>query len=215
MKQKLKDIIDKKGWVEIADIHSDYQLMEIANKLGEIITHPNGEMISNISPKAKDTSMKGTFSNRFGFEEFPLHTDTAFWSTPVRFVLLSSENVSQTKTFILHKNQIWERLNESEKLTAKQAIYIVKTIHGQHYASLVFNDSGNSGLRYDPCTMIPVNKAAKEIHRKLNETLKDLSPYEIDWSGNKAIIFDNWSTLHGRSNANSKENRILKRIYIN
>ncbi|MEZ5029765.1 MAG: TauD/TfdA family dioxygenase [Saprospiraceae bacterium] len=215
MKQNLKDIIDKQGWIEITDIHSDNKLLDIANQLGEVIAHPNGEVISNISPKAKEASMNGTFSNRFGFEEFPLHTDTAFWSKPVRFVLLSSENVSQTKTLILHKNKIWERLNESDQVTAKQAVYIVKTIHGQHYASLLFNDSGNSGLRYDPCTMYPVNKAAKEIHQKINEILKDLSPYEIEWSGNKVIIFDNWSTLHGRSNANSKENRILKRIYIN
>ena len=38
---------------------------------------------------------------------------------------------------------------------------------------------------------------------------------EINWNGNKAVIFDNWKMLHARGAALRDENRELLRVYIN
>lgn len=210
-----KHKISSKGWIEIENIHSNSELLSIATSLGHISPHPNGEKIASISPKPKSQSIAGTLSNRFGFGTFPMHTDTAFWPKPARYVLLSSTEPSNTKTLIFHIDNIWNQLSKYDTSLAKRAIFIVKTIHGQHYTSLEFKENGQMGFRYDPCTMFPCNTSAKKFQIIFENIIESIQPVEIDWSGNKALIFDNWCTLHARTSSKKNEMRILKRIYIN
>lgn len=215
MKQELKHTINEKGWAEIEDINSEDQLLSMALDLGTIVNHPNGEKISNVIPREKKDSLMGTFSNIFGFDSFPMHTDTAFWSTPAKYVILSAQDIYKAKTLIIHIKEIWEQLSEKEKSYAQQSIYLIKTIHGQHYSSFLFKVSGIEAFRHDPCTMIPFNNSAKELQKRLDNIIPSIIPYEVNWSGKKALIFDNWHTLHGRTSVDKNENRVIKRIYIN
>jgi alpha-ketoglutarate-dependent taurine dioxygenase len=61
--------------------------------------------------------------------------------------------------------------------------------------------------------MKPINDSAKRVVHLMSEMNTNL--WGINWSGNKAIIIDNWKMLHGRREAKAGEKRELKRIYIN
>lgn len=208
-------IINENGWAEVENIHSEIDLLNLAEKLGTIIKHPNDEKISYLTPKKKAIAVKGTFSNQFGFDRFPLHTDTAFWAIPARYVILNSVEVSNSNTQIVQFSEVWNQLSEVDKSYSRKAVFIIKTIHNQHYSSLIFRDNGIDGFRFDPCTMIPFNESAKKIYKILEGIINNVEVNEVQWTGNKALIFDNWKTLHGRSFINEKEQRIIRRIYLN
>lgn len=211
----LIDKIEKNGWVEINNISTSEDLLEISEKLGKIIPHSNGKKIDALMPKNGINSIKNTFSNKFGYGSFPLHTDTAFWAKPTRYVALFSPKVSLCNTFIIHNKNIIKLMNEKDIDNAKKSIFLVKTINSQHYSSAIFNKNMIEGLRYDTNCMSPKNTSARLFQEKFNKILAGIQPIEIEWTGTNAIIFDNWKTLHGRASAIDEKDRILNRIYIN
>jgi len=214
MNQKIIELINKQGWIELKNITSDEELITLAQSIGQIIKHPNGELIGSLKPKSGKDSIKGTFSNQYGYNSFPLHTDTAFWGKPARYILLSSKEISNCSTLIVSSSDIWENISDDDMKFAKQAIYLIKTIHGQFYSSLIFRENNIEGLRYDSTCMRPFNQSGKKIQESLELILSNIQPKKIDWTGNKTIIIDNWKILHGRTPIINNKNRELKRIYI-
>jgi alpha-ketoglutarate-dependent taurine dioxygenase len=210
------EILDKleiNGWIEIENITSDEDLIDISKSIGQIITHPSGHIINRLKPNNGNEKVKGTFSNRFGFGNFPLHTDTAFWTIPVRYVLLSSTRISSCPTFVVSTSSLFNQLNLSDLKEIERAIFKIKIPSNQFYSSLIFRENNIEGLKYDSACMVPANRQAKNFVDKLEKSKIRMN--EINWSGNKAVIIDNWKMLHARGTAFRDENRELSRIYIN
>lgn len=209
------DKLQKKGWLEIDDIESENDLISLASRLGNIIPHPNGETIFCLEPSDGKNSVKGTFSNVFGYSEFPLHTDTAFWEIPARHVILAMIDKSDCETHIINTSDVLSELDQEYLKYAKGSIYMIDTIEGKKYSSLYFRHESQVGFKYDPMCMIPFNSNAKIFHTKFTKILEKIEPESISWTGGKAIIMDNWATLHGRGTISLLEkNRKLLRIYI-
>ena len=213
MTKQLNSDLRTNGWIEINNISSDNDLVDIANEIGQIIPQRNGELIFNLTPSNGENSVKGTLSNRHGFNAFPLHTDTAYWPIPVRYILLSSKFPSCCKTLLTSATSILNQLDVRDREDAHKAIYKIKTTNSQFYSSLLFNENSVKGIKYDSACMFPANKSARAFVQKMGEVEIPLN--EITWKGNNAIIIDNWKMLHGRGNALITEKRELKRIYIN
>jgi len=203
-----------KGWITINDISSKVALFNYAELVGIVIPHPNGEMINTLKANDGLYSCKGSFSNRFGYSSFPLHTDTAFWSIPARYMMLCSIHANEHDTLIYSSLAFLSSLSEEELNLAKSAVFVVKTYHKLHYTSMIFNEFNSIGFRYDPCCMIPVNKAAKRIITIYDDFFNQHSPERVKWCGNSAILLDNWKMLHGRSIVNQNNQREINRIYI-
>lgn len=207
--------LKKKGWTEFKSGSTDSELISIASNIGEITKHPNGQCVFSLKPKLANDAVKGTFSNMHGLNDFPLHTDTAFYKKPARYILMHSVNPSNCNTTLLLKNSFWDLMTTAEKTKAERAIYLVKTNQEKFYTSFIFRENNESGFKYDPSCMFPVNKYAKEFDSLFNNIILDIPLIDIKWSGNKTIIIDNWNILHGRKSAKNDIQRELKRIYIN
>jgi len=205
----------KLGFFEVNNISSSEDLSKLASSIGQIIPHPNGEKIYTLSPNTGEDAIKGTLSNRFGLSEFPLHSDTAFWSQPSRYIVMGMIKESSCDTQLISWNEIFSVLSPQAKNYAKNASYIIDTIDEKKYTSLFFSNNGERGLRFDPCCMKPANKAARKFHDEMLMIQQNLKPKKIIWSGKKAIVIDNWQYLHGRSivSAHDKKRKLL-RIYI-
>ncbi|PZX46932.1 carbon starvation induced protein CsiD [Algoriphagus chordae] len=205
----------EKGWTEFNSGSSDEELISIASKIGRIINHPNGQSVFTLKPKLESKSFKGTFSNTCGLNEFPLHTDTAFSKNPARYILMHSKESSNCDTTLISKTDLWNLLSEFDRNNAKRAIYLVKTRTEKFYTSLIFQENGKTGIKYDSTCMRPFNKYAKEFDKKLKKVLSEIKPSSLKWTGGKTVIIDNWTSLHGRKSAKNDIKRELKRIYIN
>lgn len=208
-------LLAENGWTEFNSGSSDSELISIASEIGEILKHPNGEDVFLLKPKSVNESLLGTFSNKHGLQEFPLHTDTAFYNIPARFILMHSANSNSCDTTILRKSDFWYQLTDAEKKMAKRAIYLVKTNRERFYTSFIFKENNEYGLKYDPSCMLPYNKFAKDFDQILQRVISGIEPKKIKWTEGKTVIIDNWKTLHGRKSAEKDTTRMLKRIYIN
>ena len=219
VKDRIGHLLSKKleneGWVELEDISCPESLLAVAEKIGTIIPHPNGKLLNVLKPSDGVASMSGTFSSIYGFEAFPLHTDTAFWPKPVRYIVMGVLNEDQTSTYIESTISIINTLTRFARNAAKTAVYKVITPSGVHFTSLMFNEHGMQGFRFDPCCMTPANESAKIFDSEFREAATTIKPYKISWSGSKALILDNWNTMHGRSAIKDiSRNRELLRIYV-
>lgn len=214
MRTSQKDNLTEFGFIEIEGLSSDAELIYNARHLGSVIPHSNGELIFILRPKDSNSAYEGTLSNIYGFGTFPYHTDTSFWPSPARYILLHSDLGSKCDTLIVAVKDIWESLSQADRSDARRAIFITKTIHRQFYASLIFEEHGIRFIRYDPSCMAPMNDSAKRIVRKLNKLLKKIPPLRVNWTEGKTLIIDNWKLLHGRDKVNDENHRTLKRIYI-
>lgn len=210
-----KEKLNQVGWLEFHGSLTENGLISLAKSFGQIQRHPNGAEVFTLKPKVGLNSTIGTFTDKFGLGRFPLHTDTAFYSKPIRYMILSMNKPSEAFTTILPIDRLFEKLNQNDKYLATRAIYKIKTNESSFYTSLIVEKNGIKYIRYDPTCMFPVNNSAREFEIILNEIFKQVKPENITWNKPKTIIIDNWKVLHGRSCVNLNEQRELKRIYIN
>ncbi|MCM4153536.1 hypothetical protein DHD05_18230 [Arenibacter sp. N53] len=207
--------LKNKGWTEFGCGSTDIELITIASEIGNLLKHPNGQIVYTLKPKLESEALKGTFSNIHGYGDFPFHTDTAFYKKPARYILMHSVRPSICDTTVLSKIALWDLLTYSDKKNAERAIYLVNTNREKYYTSLIFRDNKIEGIKYDPSCMLPFNKFAKDFDLTFKEILTETSPNCIKWTENKTLIIDNWKCLHGRKSVEKDCNRELKRIYIN
>jgi len=207
-------IIEEQGWVEFEGVSSTDDLVSIANQIGNVKPHPNGEVVFSLVPSNGERCNKGTFSNIYGYSEFPLHTDTAFWSTPARYLVLGMIDKSSCNTHIISFSDVLAEMEEQILKCAKNSIYIINTFEGKKFTSAYFKNGSQAGFRFDPNCMTPVNRYAKLFHVEFLACLKKINPKPIAWTGNKAVVLDNWRTLHGRESVSHLDrNRKLMRVY--
>ncbi len=210
MDDQMIDRLKTTGWVELNNVKSDDDIILISQGIGKIVPHSNGHSIFRLRPNDGRSATKGSYSNKYGFGSFPLHTDTAFWTIPVRYILFFSNDISTCPTLIVSADKIMAKVDRKH---VERAIFRIKTPQKQFYSSLIFRENDADGIKYDSTCMFPANQSAKTFVETLSKT--KLETYSINWSGHKAVIIDNWKIFHGRGGASSTEFRELSRIYIN
>ena len=62
---------------------------------------------------------------------------------------------------------------------------------------------------------IPANDAAVHVNRVLRPLVMNKEVESITWSGDKAVVLSNWTTLHGRGPQPPDEGvRVVERLYV-
>jgi alpha-ketoglutarate-dependent taurine dioxygenase len=193
------------GYAELPGVQGPEQALRATEMLGPIIPL-NGQAIQELIPKDKDIAISNSFSKQHGRSFFPLHTDTAFWVEPARFIVLFSKNQSQTATRVLPLHRTQELLAVARR---NNPIFLRQTVNGPIYSHPWIEDSG-CRILYDPCYMQPVNRAAEEFKAASLEIATDIQ--RIVWTGTNALVIDNWRVLHGRDDC-SDNDRVLYKFY--
>jgi len=80
--------LQARGWTLVDGISSQEEMLELARAIGTPTLTPNGELVKEIRRLPADEAPPGSQSSTYGAGPFPLHTDTVFWATPVRYVIL-------------------------------------------------------------------------------------------------------------------------------
>lgn len=193
------------GYAELSDVETTEQALCATEILGSLILL-NGQAVQELVPKEKDAAVSRSFSKRHGLRSFPLHTDTAFWAQPARFVVLFAGKSSQTATRLLPLQLTSELM---AKARTSNPVFLRQTVNGPIYSPPWIDDIGCSTL-YDPCCMQPANLAAKEFES--NILANSTNAIRFGWTGSRALVIDNWRVLHGRDDC-CDNNRVLYRFY--
>ena len=194
-------------------ITSSEDFLKLATEFGRPIPSRDGAFITKLTVSSHDSGRRNTLSSRYGEGFFPFHTDTAFWATPARFVLLRgvSGNLSRA-TLLAPFAPLLEELSSS---TIERSAWICDTGRSKRLTTFGFKRDSSRGNRYDPNCMTPANKSAHEIDAVFRPRSFDPSGQRLEWIPNRVIIIPNWSFMHARENYEFEDgDRLLERIYI-
>ena len=166
----------------------------------------NGNKIQTLTPRSQEVARSPSFSRKFGYGKFPLHTDTSFWREPARYVVTYMSEPSSSDTVVLPLALTREIILRYKYLNP---VFVRHTVFGTNYSSPWFGPESEF-IVFDPCYMKPVNKPAEKFCETFEDYFKKST--KIAWNGSKILIIDNWRTVHGRQPV-SHENRFLCRFY--
>lgn len=210
-----KEQLNDTGWIQIDGINTDDQLMNIAKCLGVPIPISATSYVAYLRPTRTHHAKPNTLSSSHGLGAFPLHTDTAFWPLPARYLIMRVLGDHSRPTTIIDFKTVFTHCSKRELHDIRQSIWRIRIPGLQCYCSMMFKHRNQTGWRFDPNCMSPVNGAAKRAAKQLSRYLNRCRPFSVKWTIGKAVVIDNWRALHGRGRRPVRErNRILHRIYV-
>ncbi len=203
------------GWTCVSGITNRTELLELARTIGRPVPSPSGELAREITPTPQAAARKGTLSDAYSTGSFPLHTDTAFWPVPSRYVLLRARGDLRRHTTVLPFADLFREGTADLCALVDRSVWLVRMPCGSFYCSMKFRSVDGIGWRYDSQCMNPANGAARSLKEMLDLMLSHGRAHKIDWTGDLAVILSNWHVLHGRGPSPPHENgRILERVYV-
>jgi alpha-ketoglutarate-dependent taurine dioxygenase len=201
------------GWARVSNISNRAALLELARSLGRPIMTSTGELLKGLRVTSRSHARPGTLSSAYGSGEFPLHTDTAFWPLPARYLVFRVQGDNRRRTTVLSFADVFQQCSPPALLLAEKAIWLVRTKLGSFYCSLRIQ--GHCGWRYDGACMFPANPAARELRGLLDSLTASGRGANINWQRDEALVLLNWSVLHGRGpSPEDEKERTLERIYL-
>jgi hypothetical protein len=207
--------LERRGWTNVEGIQGNSDLLELARSIGRPRLAPTGELIKRLTPRPSVDSGMRTLSRSFGMGTFPLHTDTAFWPLPCRYLVFRATGDVRRRTTLMTFSRLLEGFGPLELALIQNSIWLARTPSRSFYCSMMFRSGQETVWRYDAQCMEPVNKAAGQINEVIKEKLtRGIKDY-IDWTQHSVSVIHNWSVLHGREPMPDNEHcRLLERIYV-
>jgi hypothetical protein len=202
--------------VELFDgIDSTAKLLDLARSFGRPRESPSGELIKELRITSSDRAKKGTLSGCFGETMFPLHTDTAFWRIPAKYLVMRVRGDMRRQTIFL---PFENRIGHSEAEISKwimTSLWYRRTSGTQVCCHMKFRIRNQVGYRFDMQTMVPVNSSALSFVKYIERICMGSEIQAINWSPGMAAVIPNWHVLHGRGSGPADESeRIMERIYV-
>ncbi|WP_248928944.1 TauD/TfdA family dioxygenase [Paenibacillus hamazuiensis] len=193
------------------------ELIAISKQIGiPVGTRSGAKVIDRLSPKEKEDAHKNSLSRNHGLNSFPLHTDTAYFKVPVRYILLYSLNPGSgdRPTYLYDTKNLF---NNDRELRFGLANVLFKVINGRYsFLTTIYNcHQRKYYFRLDRDCMKATSSEGTELLTKIDNLICPRDLYEVKWNFGDLLILDNWRFLHGRGKSNMIDNdRLLLRVSI-
>ncbi|CAI3949928.1 unnamed protein product [Commensalibacter communis] len=99
--------LQEHGFYIIDNVKSLSDALNLTEALGRILPL-NGKDTQILQPKNKLSSNFKSLSYFYGFDSFPLHTDTTFWSIPARYIIFFLKEKVDTGTVLSKKSNSFD-----------------------------------------------------------------------------------------------------------
>jgi hypothetical protein len=206
--------LHERGWMRVEGVSSQEDLLDLGMALGTCERTPNGEIVKEIRRIPKDEAPPGSQSALYGAGPFPLHTDTVFWTLPVRYVLLRGYGDTRRPTTVISFRDLLEGADPRLRAAIGESVWRVSVGSTSFYCSMRFRHDDTEGWRYDADLMIPANKSAEQVAEGMRPLVGTDAAEPIRWSGDEALVLANWVALHGRGHQPDNEGeRVIERLY--
>ncbi|RIX60056.1 hypothetical protein D3P08_00225 [Paenibacillus nanensis] len=192
-------------------------LIAISKQIGiPVETRRGAKVIDHLSPTEKKDAHKNSLSGNYGLNSFPLHTDTAYFKIPVRYILLYSINPGSgdRPTYLYDAKKLF---NYDKELRFDLANVLFKVINGRYsFLTTIYNCyQSKYYFRLDKGCMEATSSVGTELLTKIDNLICPRDLNEVKWNCGDLLIIDNWRLLHGRGNSKMTDtDRLLLRISI-
>jgi len=210
--------LEDDGWAIVSTIASTQEgiaaeMKLLASTLGEIAPGRGGRPVEPILPESVETARVGSLSSKYGLRPLPLHTDTAHWNVPCRYLLLACVDPGPvpTPTILLDSRSI--QLSDSERLACRSAPFVVRNGRFSFYGTIM--DRDRPFIRLDPGCMKALSNDGADALAAFSLERHAKSLLRHDWKHGNVLLFDNWRLLHARGyDTLTEPGRVLLRIMI-
>lgn len=209
----IKQKLHQHGFVVFDADNTDDCLLELSNKIGKVVPGDKGDLVQTLMAQDKGGGSYGSFTYSVGYGAFPWHTDTAYWDSPVRYLMLTSEKPSTCATLARTFDSLAANIEDFMYL-AERSVFMLDIPGKRRMLTPVVKKTGLIGYRFDFHIYKPMNKEAIRLSDLMLEQLHNDSQRVI-WTGHNVLLLDNWLVVHSRECAINDRSRSLKRIYIN
>jgi alpha-ketoglutarate-dependent taurine dioxygenase len=189
------------------------QMLTLARSLGEVVAGRNKHLVEPVIPRPVDAAFPASLSSVYGLGTLPMHTDTAHWSTPCRYLVMAcaEPGPQPTPTLLMDSNRV--ELSDQERLAMLRAVFLIRNGHRSFYGYV--KDSSREFLRLDPGCMAPVCSEGAAVLRVFERDRQRHLLQRHDWKLGDILIIDNWRMLHGRGDGEqTSPGRVLLRTMV-
>jgi len=206
--------LHEQGWF-LTETFGDKELLQLAGSLGAPIrSRTAAVLIDELRPISKSQAQPCSLSAKHGTGAFPLHTDTAHWRRPARYVLLRAVVVDEHSRSTLIKDSRLFQLNALDRCLLKRAVFGVRSGRSSFLTTIVPEDE--KFFRFDRDCMFPKSPSAVQASSIVASAETSCAAVEIHWAVNRTLVLDNWRFLHGRSigDGTDTNKRLLQRVLV-
>jgi hypothetical protein len=188
------------------------QIHKLAWHLGEIVPGRNRQPIERVVPHAPDAAYAGSLSSEYGLNALPLHTDTAHWPVPCRYLVMGciEPGPRPVPTMLLDSRKV--QLSQNEISLCRNTPFLVRNGRRSFYGSIL--DADRTFIRFDRGCMTPLSQRGHTALDVFSDQRHAGILHSHNWRAGQIIVFDNWRVLHGRGGEQTKPGRILLRAMI-
>jgi L-asparagine oxygenase len=211
----LRAILNRRGWA-VTEARNAAELLSLAETFGEVApSRAGGPVIDELRPKPVSEAPPRSLSARHGLDAFPYHTDAAHHVVPPRFVILrfASKRPSTRRTLVA---SLPGRLRQGDRDVLEHDVWLVDGGRGRFLTSVLSRPDGffEEMVRFDECCMRPAEATFGAARAVILGVLASRS-VAIDWVPSRALILDNWRTLHAREGRPHHDgDRVLERVLV-
>jgi hypothetical protein len=208
--------VEERGMAYVNGIYGPSSLLELARDLGRPLHNATGELIRELRVVPCTMARPYTLSATFGSGRFPLHTDTAFWTLPARFLVMRAIGDTRRPTTVCPFSDLFELAGDKLATVVRKSVWSLRASTASIYCEMSFRGHSRSlGFRYDRQCMTPANLAAREVDEYITSAASETVTQLISWSEGTAVVIANWVSLHGRGpKPPDEQERIVQRIYV-
>lgn len=209
--------LDKNGWVDLlVEDHAALgnRIICLARELGTPVFHRRSQNILHVlTPSRAENAQPNSLSSRHSTGAFPLHVDTAHWTTPCRYVILACAELRHgVRSTTLVDFKAMEILPKEREILHCLP-YKVSNGRRSFYGTVLSKD--REFIRYDPGCMRPAIKGHHELEQVFAENRIRSQTRKYVWEPGKVLIIDNWRMLHGRGDEETcEQDRTLYRVLV-
>ncbi len=209
--------IEARGWVIESHTGSaglDTRMKKIATLLGNPVGGRNRDtVVESLKPVERCNARARSLSGLHATGAFPLHTDTAHWITPCRYIVLGCVNPGDARraTLVLDSKAVPIEADETDRLFTEP----FRVINGRASFFSTILSRKREFLRMDPGCMRPIRPGGHELLELFSSRRSSEEVHRHVWTENDILILDNWRIIHGREPAVTPDlNRELLRILV-
>jgi alpha-ketoglutarate-dependent taurine dioxygenase len=199
----IRETLNAKGWY-VAPSHTSTeadlrdQIRAQADNLGAIVPGRNRQLIERIVPQTTDAAPAGSLSSKYGLDSLPLHTDTAHWPIPCRYLVMACVDPGPVPTATTLFDSRSALLSQRDLQTCQQATFLIRNGRRSFYGSIL--ERNRPFIRIDPGCMVSLYPDGEIALQAFSADNHKESLHRHDWKVGEIMIIDNWRVLHGRGN---------------
>jgi alpha-ketoglutarate-dependent taurine dioxygenase len=189
------------------------EVLALARIFGNIVPGRARQLVERIIPQTADSSFAGSLSRTYGLDTLPLHTDTAHWPRPCRYLVIACANPGPVPTPTLLVDSRRARLSKPEELACRRAVFLIRNGRHSFYGSIW--ERGREFIRLDPGCMTALSADGKMALQAFQCDRQRHALYRHDWKPGTILVIDNWRVLHGRGDGMpTAPGRVLLRAMV-